>query len=322
VSGFVKIRRGILDHLLCGIISIFEFGIYVILHLQADYRTGVWTGSAPRLRAAGPRGARMRDLQRALQRLGQIGFIRIFRIPGKRGNYHVLIHKFESTDTALIGRRLNAFKSSSWEELVFEACIDDDTDGADNDTDIAPDNDTDGALKGNRLNGSKSSGSQAPASGACAESATDSCTGARTDTARYQEEEQEEEKERSLNPTRSRSRSRATADSDRLFQKFWSDYPRKIRKKESYSAWRSLPEPDRIAAVEALVSFKGCNQWRKENGEFIPSPHRFLGDRRFENPPFGKTVSGNRKNNGVHSGRDTKYDRDEDIVPLDKGGEA
>jgi len=60
----------------------------------------------------------------------------------------------------------------------------------------------------------------------------------------------------------------------------------------------------------------------KGKREFIPSPHRFLGDRRFENPPVGKTASGNRKNNGVHSGRDTKYDRDEDIVPLDKGGEA
>jgi hypothetical protein len=311
VTGFVKIRRGILDHLLSGIISIFEFGIYVILHLQADYRTGVWTGSAPRLRAAAPRGARKRDLQRALQRLGEIGFIRIFRIPGKRGNYHVLIHKFESTDTALSGKRLNAFKSSSWEELVFEACTDDDTDGTDNDTDTATDGDSDGALKGKQLNASKSSGSQAPASGACADSATDSCTDARTDTARYQEEEREEEKEKSLNPSRSRSRSRPNADADPLFQKFWSDYPRKIRKRESYAAWCSLSAPDRIAAVEALVSFKASSQWRKENGEYIPSPHRFLSDRRFENPPVERknnaAGSGTRKNHGVHSGRDTDY---------------
>ena len=286
MSGFVKIRRGILDHLLSGLISIFEFGIYVILHLQADYRTGVWTGSAPRLRAAGPRGARMRDLQRALHRLGEIGFIRIFRTPGKRGNYHVLIHKFESTDTALSGKRLNAFKSSSWEQLVFEVCTDDNTDSTDSDTDAHTDTATDSALKGDRLKASKSSDCRRPAPGVCAESATDSDTDARTDTARYQEEEQE--KEKGLNPSRSRSRSRANTDSDPLFQKFWHDYPRKIRKRESHSSWRALSEPDRIMAIEALAAFKVCSQWRKENGEYIPSPHRFLGDRRFENPPERK----------------------------------
>src|SRR5579885_3495750 len=311
VAGFVKIRRGILDHLLSGIISIFEFGIYVILHLQADFRTGVVKTSAPRLRAAAPRGAKMRDIQRALQRLSHIGFIRIFRISGKRGNYHVLIHKFECTDAALRGKRLNAFKSSSWEELVFEACTDDGTDGADDGTDADTDDGTDAALKTERLNASKSSSSQAPVAGARTQRVTDGCTDARTDAAPYQEVEQEEEKEKSLNPLRSRSRSRASADSDPLFQKFWSDYPRKIRKRESYSAWRSLSETDRIAAVEALVSFKASNQWREENGKFIPGPNRFLGDRRFENPPVEKTTGGgSRKNNGVHSGRDTKYDRD------------
>jgi hypothetical protein len=196
VSGFVKIRRGILDHLLSGIISIFEFGIYVILHLQADYRTGVWTGSAPRLRAAAPRGARMRDLQRALQRLGEIGFIRIFRTPGKRGNYYVLIHKYESTDAALKGKRLNAFQSPSWQELVFEFCTDDDTDGADSDTDTALEEATDRAPRDGRLNGSKSSGCEKPVRGVCAENATDDDTDARTDAARYQEEEQEREKEK------------------------------------------------------------------------------------------------------------------------------
>jgi uncharacterized protein YdaU (DUF1376 family) len=107
------------------------------------------------------------------------------------------------------------------------------------------------------------------------------------------------------------NRSLTRADSDTLFQKFWSDYPRKIRKRETHSAWRALSEPDRIAAIEALATFKASSQWREENGKFIPSPHRFLSDKRFENPPVeGKNNaagSGTRKNHGVHSGRDTDY---------------
>ena len=127
MSGFVKIRRGIVEHLLSGAIGFLEAGVYLTIHLQADYRTGVWTGSAPRLAATAPRGATLRDIQRALNRLAEIGFIRVFHTRGARGNYRVLIHKFEVETPALKGKRLNAFKSENWREPVYESCAEDGT---------------------------------------------------------------------------------------------------------------------------------------------------------------------------------------------------
>lgn len=120
--GFVQIRCGIEDHLIAGGIGAFEVGVYLVLHLQADFKTGVWTGSAPRLMGTAPRGASLRDMQRALNRLEKIGFIRPFHRHGKRGNYRVLIHKYEPQSGALRGKRLNAVKSESWESAVYEPC--------------------------------------------------------------------------------------------------------------------------------------------------------------------------------------------------------
>lgn len=121
-GGFVKIRAGLEDHLLAGRIGAFEVGVYLILHLQADFRTGIWTGSAPRIMGTAPRGASLRDIQRALKRLERIGFIRRFHRNGKRGNYRVLLHKYEPQFGALRGMRLNAEKSESWEAPIYEPC--------------------------------------------------------------------------------------------------------------------------------------------------------------------------------------------------------
>jgi hypothetical protein len=96
-----------------------------MIHLQVDFETGIWIGSAPRLLATAPRGAKLRDVQRALQRLKKIGFIRTFNEHGKRGNHRVLVHKYEPQFGALRGQRLNVVASTSWQAPVYEACADD-----------------------------------------------------------------------------------------------------------------------------------------------------------------------------------------------------
>ena len=121
-NSFVKIRTGLEEHLVRGRIGFFELGVYTTLHLQADYRTGIWIGSAPRLLATAPRGTGLRSVQRAIQRLVDIEFIRTFHTPGARGNYHVLIHKYEPTFGAQKGKRLNALQSISWQSPVYEPC--------------------------------------------------------------------------------------------------------------------------------------------------------------------------------------------------------
>jgi hypothetical protein len=110
---YIPIRPGIEEHLIRGRMSFFELGIYILIHLQADYRTGVWHGSAPRLLATCPRGTTLRKVQRAMERMGELGYLKCFRGQGERGNTSYLIDKFTVRLGALTGQRLNADNSSS-----------------------------------------------------------------------------------------------------------------------------------------------------------------------------------------------------------------
>ncbi len=122
MKGFAIIRGGILDHLLAGSISFTELGVYLVIHLQVDFRTGVWRGSAPRLTAAAPRGVNLREVQRALQNLVAQGFLKSFHVRGKRGNFCVLVDRYEIKIGALKGKRLIAAKSTDWRNPHYESC--------------------------------------------------------------------------------------------------------------------------------------------------------------------------------------------------------
>ena len=125
---YIPIRPGILEYLLRGDMSAFEFGVYVIVHLQADYSSGIWRGSAPRIMASAPRGAKLREVQRALEHLADLGLLKHFHQHGQRGNFAFLINKFTVRSGALIGMRLNADKSESWQHPTYESCADVDAD--------------------------------------------------------------------------------------------------------------------------------------------------------------------------------------------------
>jgi uncharacterized protein YdaU (DUF1376 family) len=120
-----------------------------------------------------------------------------------------------------------------------------------------------------------------------------------------------------------RARKRATRPlagrHDPLFKKFCEDYPRKIRLKETGTVWRTLSEADRIQAVEALTAFTTCEDWREQNGKFIPSPHRFLSERRWEHIPVGEkgtnTNGSSRKTNSVNSHRGTDFSAEKTVLP-------
>jgi hypothetical protein len=126
----VPIRPGIEEHLVRGAMSLSEFGIYALIHIQADYRTGIWRGSAPRILATAPRGASLRQVQRALEHFESVGYLKSFRVQGARGNTPYLIDKFTVRSGALKGYRVNAAKSESWQrpfyELVAEVVTEDD----------------------------------------------------------------------------------------------------------------------------------------------------------------------------------------------------
>jgi len=123
---YVPIRPGILEHLLRGDISACEFGVYAIIHLQADYGSGIWRGSAARISNTAPRGAELRKIQRALEHLTDLGLLKPFHTQGVRGNYPVLINKFTVRSGALKGQRLNANLTTDWRNPAYESCAEDD----------------------------------------------------------------------------------------------------------------------------------------------------------------------------------------------------
>lgn len=123
---FIPIYPGILNYLLRGDISHSEFGVYVIMHAQADFSTGIWQGSAPRIAASAPRGSDLRTIQREMQRLVKVRLVKHFHPHGARGNFGWLINKYICRSGALRGKQLNATLSTSLSHLVYESCAESD----------------------------------------------------------------------------------------------------------------------------------------------------------------------------------------------------
>lgn len=66
------------------------------------------------------------------------------------------------------------------------------------------------------------------------------------------------------------------------FARFWEAYPRKTGQAAARRAWREAPErpplPDLLAALAAHAA---SDQWRRENGRFIPNPATWLSQGRW-----------------------------------------
>jgi hypothetical protein len=120
--GRFAVMRDLQDHLIAGKLNFFDLGIYTTIHWQADFKTGVWWGSAPRLHAIGPSGFSLRYVQRSIEKLTRIGFLKPFHKHGQRGNYPVLINKYEPLLGALRNFRLNAKESTDWRSPKYEPC--------------------------------------------------------------------------------------------------------------------------------------------------------------------------------------------------------
>lgn len=68
------------------------------------------------------------------------------------------------------------------------------------------------------------------------------------------------------------------------FDEFWTEYPRKVGKKDALKAWNKI-KPDihtATAIMQGLSSAKQCEQWRRDNGQYIPHASTWLNGRRWE----------------------------------------
>lgn len=130
-AGWYPRRRGILEHLESGTISLLDAAVHDFLCLTANYRTGVARVSAEKIRALCPSDITLRAIQRSLAHLEKIGWIKRFRTHGQRGNYPVAIGKFRVisgtdgvTDASPKWMSVSLERTTDWRNIQFDLVTD------------------------------------------------------------------------------------------------------------------------------------------------------------------------------------------------------
>jgi hypothetical protein len=128
-QGHVQMRRGLLNHLRLGRMTLKQKGAFETIVELADWQTGVWFGSARALSAICGAGdvpeREARDLLESLEKAKPQGYIRRFLIAGHRGNYPILVHKYEirvGEPNASMLVRVNAWETKDWRHPALESC--------------------------------------------------------------------------------------------------------------------------------------------------------------------------------------------------------
>src|SRR5213592_3242151 len=70
---FIPLFLGLWDYVYRGQLNYFELALYVTIHRQCDWSTGVWMGSAVKLRSLSPAEGSLRKYQRALEKMVRLG---------------------------------------------------------------------------------------------------------------------------------------------------------------------------------------------------------------------------------------------------------
>lgn len=111
-----------MEHLRSGAISKGEFILFLEMICNADPASGTWESSAEELsRSLSVSPRTCRDQMESLERKG---YIKRFQVPGKNGSYPILVNKFECSDGAMKGSRVNAKESASSKHPIYDECRD------------------------------------------------------------------------------------------------------------------------------------------------------------------------------------------------------
>lgn len=65
------------------------------------------------------------------------------------------------------------------------------------------------------------------------------------------------------------------------FESFWAAYPRKVGKQAAKKAFSKVSVPVKTI-IDAVNSQKNSEQWRKDNGQYIPNPATWLNQGRWD----------------------------------------
>ena len=106
-----------------------------------------------------------------------------------------------------------------------------------------------------------------------------------------------------LTPQREEETMKKRSEDDR-FSEFWSAYPKKVAKQYALKAWKRLkPNADLHQRIlKAVEDQKQSEQWRKNNGQYIPNPATWLNGGQWDNEMEGT------KNNAADQRNDQRSD--------------
>jgi hypothetical protein len=121
-AGFYKRRRGILEHLEAGRITLLDLAIHDYLNLKANLLVGspcwippgICITSAVAIHAVCGGIVSYKTIQRRLRHLEEIGWIKRFHTPGKHGNFPVLICRASVHDVSGMEYRINGNETIDW----------------------------------------------------------------------------------------------------------------------------------------------------------------------------------------------------------------
>jgi hypothetical protein len=123
-DGFVGIRSGLFDRLSEGDMTSSMLGVYLILLKQADWKTGVWWGTAYDIKKALGNNEKLSLIRKSIRNLCNKRYVRSMYRQGERGAYPMLLHKYRPSVGDMKGKVLNAWASKSWKELHFDSeCV-------------------------------------------------------------------------------------------------------------------------------------------------------------------------------------------------------
>src|SRR5215469_5543252 len=122
-NGYLRLRRGLFDHITEGRMTYTESFLYIAIMAHAVSDTGIWLGSAGMLAAL--YGIPPRTARDVVEKLESKHYIKCFKVPGSHAPYPILVNKYECSDGAAKWMRLNADKTTDYRAPVYESCDED-----------------------------------------------------------------------------------------------------------------------------------------------------------------------------------------------------
>src|ERR1700735_1708811 len=122
--GWYARRRVVLDHLEARTITLIDSGIHDYLCLIADYKTGEGRPSAEKIHVLAGAGISLRAIQRSLNKMEKLGWLKRFMTPGKKGNYYIVICRYFVRDASGTWQSVNLERTTDWRAVQFDPVTD------------------------------------------------------------------------------------------------------------------------------------------------------------------------------------------------------